>query len=63
MTDRAQPAAVGGHIHEPAGVEIQARNVEFDDHRDNLLTADERARGDMLICISRACGDHLTIDR
>lgn len=32
------------------------------DHRDATLTADERARGDMLICISRACGDHLTID-
>ncbi|HEU4360272.1 MAG TPA: PDR/VanB family oxidoreductase [Mycobacterium sp.] len=32
------------------------------DHRDQTLTADERADGDMLICISRAAGDHLTVD-
>lgn len=32
------------------------------DHRDQTLTATERAHGDMLICISRAAGDHLTID-
>lgn len=33
------------------------------EHRDQTLTAAERAGGDMLICISRAAGDHLTIDR
>lgn len=33
------------------------------DHRDRTLTATERADGDMLICISRAAGEHLTIDR
>ncbi|HEX7322635.1 MAG TPA: PDR/VanB family oxidoreductase [Mycobacterium sp.] len=32
------------------------------DHRDNTLTADERAHGQMLICVSRAAGSQLTID-
>jgi ferredoxin-NADP reductase len=32
------------------------------DHRDSLLTEPERAAGTMLACISRAAGDHLTVD-
>lgn len=33
------------------------------DHRDSLLTEDERAAGDtMLICVSRACGPRLVLD-
>lgn len=34
------------------------------DHRDDLLTDEERATGDtMMICVSRAVGDELTLDR
>jgi ferredoxin-NADP reductase len=33
------------------------------DHRDSLLTEDERAAGDtMLICVSRSCGPRLVLD-
>ncbi len=32
------------------------------DHRDNILTEPERAAGTFLTCVSRADGDHLTID-
>ena len=33
------------------------------DHRDSVLTADERAANDcMLICISRSCGARLVLD-
>ncbi|MFF9774239.1 PDR/VanB family oxidoreductase [Streptomyces sp. NPDC013978] len=33
------------------------------DHRDSLLTEDERATGDtMLICVSRSCGPRLVLD-
>ncbi|BBZ24832.1 ferredoxin [Mycolicibacter hiberniae] len=32
------------------------------DHRDQTLTDTERSRGDMLVCVSRAAGDHLMID-
>ncbi|WP_338894420.1 PDR/VanB family oxidoreductase [Streptomyces sp. TG1A-60] len=33
------------------------------DHRDSLLTEDERAAGDtMLICVSRSCGTRLVLD-
>ncbi|WP_067719411.1 PDR/VanB family oxidoreductase [Nocardia yamanashiensis] len=32
------------------------------DHRDTVLTADERAAGDMLICVSRCDGDRLVLD-
>jgi ferredoxin len=33
------------------------------DHRDSLLSEDERATGDtMLICVSRACGPRLVLD-
>ncbi|MBO0872897.1 MAG: oxidoreductase [Pseudonocardia sp.] len=32
------------------------------DHRDNLLSDTERAAGEMLICVSRAQGDRLTLD-
>ncbi|MBF6175240.1 PDR/VanB family oxidoreductase [Nocardia blacklockiae] len=32
------------------------------DHRDTVLTADERAAGDMLICVSRCAGDRLVLD-
>ncbi len=33
------------------------------DHRDSLLTEEERARGDvMMICVSRACGGRLVLD-
>lgn len=32
------------------------------DHRDNTLTPFERQHGQMLTCVSRAAGDHLTID-
>jgi len=33
------------------------------DHRDRVLSDDERARGMMLPCVSRAAGNHLIIDR
>ena len=33
------------------------------DHRDSVLTAEERAANDcMLICVSRSCGDRLVLD-
>ncbi|MFT4042653.1 MAG: PDR/VanB family oxidoreductase [Gordonia sp. (in: high G+C Gram-positive bacteria)] len=32
------------------------------DHRDNILTEPERAGGTILTCVSRAAGNHLTID-
>ncbi|MGV9827186.1 PDR/VanB family oxidoreductase [Gordonia sp. NPDC003429] len=32
------------------------------DHRDNILTEPERAGGTILTCVSRAAGDHLTLD-
>ena len=32
------------------------------DHRDNILTEPERAAGSILTCVSRAGGDHLTVD-
>lgn len=33
------------------------------DHRDSLLTEDERAAGDtMLICVSRSCEPRLVLD-
>lgn len=32
------------------------------DHRDELLTEDEKERGCMLICVSRACGPRLALD-
>lgn len=32
------------------------------DHRDTVLTADERADGDMLICVSRCGGERLVLD-
>lgn len=32
------------------------------DHRDTTLTADERARGEMLICVSRSDGGTLSLD-
>ncbi|MFJ4651649.1 PDR/VanB family oxidoreductase [Nocardia sp. NPDC088792] len=32
------------------------------EHRDTVLTADERAAGDMLICVSRCTGDRLVLD-
>ncbi|MEV6769884.1 PDR/VanB family oxidoreductase [Nocardia sp. NPDC051030] len=32
------------------------------DHRDTVLTSDERAAGDMLICMSRCAGDRLVLD-
>lgn len=32
------------------------------DHRDNLLTEPEREAGQILTCVSRAAGDHLTLD-
>ncbi|WP_396041260.1 2Fe-2S iron-sulfur cluster-binding protein [Aeromicrobium sp. UC242_57] len=33
------------------------------DHRDDLLSDDEKANGStMMICVSRACGDRLVID-
>src|SRR5262249_53768961 len=32
------------------------------DHRDTLLTGPERDDGMMLVCISRASGQHLTLD-
>lgn len=32
------------------------------DHRDSTLTPAERARGDMLICVSRCTGDRLRLD-
>ena len=33
------------------------------DHRDNILTEPERTAGSILTCVSRAGGDHLTLDR
>ncbi|MFW0786472.1 PDR/VanB family oxidoreductase [Gordonia sp. CPCC 206044] len=32
------------------------------DHRDNILTEPERADGQFLTCVSRASGDHITLD-
>lgn len=32
------------------------------DHRDELLTEEEKKRGGMLLCVSRACGSRLVID-
>jgi ferredoxin len=33
------------------------------DHRDSLLTEDERAEGDvMYICVSRSCSEELVLD-
>jgi len=33
------------------------------DHRDHILTPEERAEGDyMMLCVSRACGSELTLD-
>ncbi|MGB8199887.1 MAG: 2Fe-2S iron-sulfur cluster binding domain-containing protein, partial [Pseudonocardiaceae bacterium] len=32
------------------------------DHRDELLSSAERAAGEMLICVSRARGERLTLD-
>jgi ferredoxin len=33
------------------------------DHRDSLLTDEERAANDvMMVCVSRAIGDHLVLD-
>lgn len=32
------------------------------DHRDNILTEPERSAGQILTCVSRASGDHLTLD-
>jgi len=32
------------------------------DHRDTVLTAGERAAGEMLICVSRCAGDRLVLD-
>ncbi|MGV9676679.1 PDR/VanB family oxidoreductase [Nocardia sp. NPDC003482] len=40
-------------------VRVLAGEVE---HRDTVLTPDERAAGDMLVCVSRCGGDHLVLD-
>nr|WP_318276485.1 PDR/VanB family oxidoreductase [Mycobacterium eburneum] len=59
-TDPATPYSCRQGFCGTCRVRVLSGEVE---HRDTTLTPDERERGQMLICISRAAGDHLTIDR